>query len=104
MCSMNSAVCMQTWKTSDESNSVDLQHATFLTYPFFLTLEDNHIFWMTCAKNATTFAQASHKVKEERQQCAAVLAWKKQPKDTLNQKCRMLDTCEDTGGSSKGDC
>ena len=35
MCSMNSAVCMQTWKACDESNSVDLQRATFLTYPFF---------------------------------------------------------------------
>ena len=103
MCSMNNAVCMQTWKTFDEGNSVDLQHATFLTHPFFHTLEDNPIFWMTCAKNPTTYAQASHKAKEERQQYA-VLALKKQTKDTLNQKCRMLDTCEDMAGSSKGDC
>lgn len=84
MCSMNSADCMQTWKTFDERNSVDLQHATFLAHLFFLTLEDNHMFWMTCGKNATTYAQTSHKVKEDKQQYTAVLAWKKQAKDTLN--------------------
>ena len=32
-------------------------------------LEDNRISWMKCAKNVTTYAQASHKLKEESQQC-----------------------------------
>ena len=32
-------------------------------------LEDNRIIWMKCAENVTTYAQASHKLKEESQQC-----------------------------------